>query len=94
MSDRFIRVYKKLNLDEVKEHLLVCGALSAQCANCQETDISLNKFEITNPYLSDYFYDVIFEYKPIDGDGTPTFKIPLGLTIANILDLVLLMNTH
>ena len=43
MSDKFIRVYQKLNLDEVKEHLLVCGALSAQCANCQETEIDLNK---------------------------------------------------
>ena len=43
MSDKFIRVYKKLNLDEVKEHLLVYGTLSAQCANCQETDIKLTR---------------------------------------------------
>jgi hypothetical protein len=42
MSDKFIRVYHKLSLDEVKEHLLVYGALSAQCANCQEADIKLN----------------------------------------------------
>jgi len=43
MADKFIRIYKKLNLDEVKEHLLVYGALDGQCANCQETDIDLNK---------------------------------------------------
>jgi len=43
MSDKFIRVYQKLNIDEIKEHLLVFGTLSAQCANCQETDINLSK---------------------------------------------------
>jgi len=42
MNDKYIRVYQKLNIDEVKEHLLVYGTLSAQCANCQETDIKLN----------------------------------------------------
>jgi len=42
MSDTLLRVFQKLNLDEVKEHLLVCGALSAQCANCHEADIKLN----------------------------------------------------
>ncbi|MCK4882748.1 MAG: hypothetical protein KAS92_06970 [Candidatus Omnitrophica bacterium] len=42
MSQKFIRVYKKMNIDEIKQHLLIYGDLSAQCANCQAMDLKLD----------------------------------------------------
>lgn len=41
MSQKFIRVYKKLGINEIKEHLLIYGDLTAQCARCQAMDIKL-----------------------------------------------------
>ena len=42
MSEKFIRVYKKMDLNEIKKHLLIYGDLSAQCANCQAMDLKLD----------------------------------------------------
>lgn len=42
MNERFLRVYKKIDLHDIKEHLLVYGDLSANCANCQTLDLPLN----------------------------------------------------
>ncbi len=42
MGQKFIRIYKKLDINEIKQHLLIYGDLSAQCANCQEMDIKLD----------------------------------------------------
>ncbi|MBF0511059.1 MAG: hypothetical protein HQL13_01880 [Candidatus Omnitrophica bacterium] len=42
MSDRFIRIYKKFYLDEVKTHLLTYGALSGTCANCKQMDLKVD----------------------------------------------------
>jgi hypothetical protein len=42
MQKRFIRIYKETDLIELKEHLLIYGDLSANCANCQEIDIKLD----------------------------------------------------
>ena len=42
MNDRFLRVYKKFDITEVKEHLLIYGDLSAQCAHCQAMDLKLD----------------------------------------------------
>ena len=42
MSQRFIRIYKNLDIAEIKKHLLVYGDLAANCANCQAIDIKLN----------------------------------------------------
>ena len=41
MSHAFIRVYKKMELKEIKEHLLIYGDLSGQCANCQQMELPL-----------------------------------------------------
>ncbi len=43
MSHRLIRVYKNLDIHEIKEHLLICGDLSGQCAKCQELGV---KFDV------------------------------------------------
>ncbi len=42
MSRRFIRVYKKLDIHEIKKHLLIYGDISGSCANCQKIDLKLN----------------------------------------------------
>ena len=42
MSQRFVRIYKKLDINEIKKYLLIHGDLSAQCANCQAMDLKLD----------------------------------------------------
>jgi hypothetical protein len=42
MSQKFIRIYKKMDINEIKGHLLIYGDLSAQCANCQAMDLKLD----------------------------------------------------
>ena len=42
MSERFLRIYKKFYIDEVKNHLLTYGALSGACANCKHMDLKLD----------------------------------------------------
>ncbi len=42
MSERFLRIYKKFHIDEVKFHLLTYGALSGTCANCKKMDLKLD----------------------------------------------------
>ena len=42
MSGRFLRIYKKFYLDEVKTHLLAYGALSGTCANCKALDLKID----------------------------------------------------
>ncbi len=42
MNPKFIRVYKKLDIDEVKAHLLICGDLSASCSNCNNMNLKVD----------------------------------------------------
>jgi hypothetical protein len=44
-SDRFIRIYKKFYLDEVKTHLMSYGALSGTCANCKNMDLKIDMLQ-------------------------------------------------
>ena len=39
MSQKFIRVYKKLDIDEISAHLIICGDLSSSCGNCKEVNL-------------------------------------------------------
>ncbi len=39
MSKLLIRFYKSADVKEIKSNLLICGDLSAQCANCQAIDL-------------------------------------------------------
>ena len=41
MSEKFIRVYKKFDVREIKSHLLIYGDLSASCAGCNKMDFKL-----------------------------------------------------
>ena len=43
MSEKFLRAYKKFDINEVKRHLLIYGDLSAQCAACQAMDLKLEE---------------------------------------------------
>ena len=42
MNQKFLRVYKKLDIVDIKQHLLIYGDLSANCANCQAIDVKLD----------------------------------------------------
>ena len=42
MSERFLRIYKKMDFNFVKSHLLLYGALSGSCASCKTMDIKLD----------------------------------------------------
>ena len=42
MSERFVRVFKKVDLNAIKKQLLVYGDVSGQCANCDTIDIKIN----------------------------------------------------
>ena len=41
MHKKFVRVYTKIDIEDIKQHLLIYGDLSAQCANCQAMDLKL-----------------------------------------------------
>lgn len=42
MSERYLRVYKKFYIDEVKAHLMTYGMISGMCVNCQDLDAKLD----------------------------------------------------
>jgi len=42
MTEKIIRIFKKFHIDEVKEHVLVCGDLTANCSKCNAVGIKLN----------------------------------------------------
>lgn len=37
-----MRVYKSVDLDQAKSHLLICGDLTASCANCRSVGLKLD----------------------------------------------------
>lgn len=41
-NQKFLRVYKKFDVVDVKQHLLIYGDLSASCGNCQALDIKFD----------------------------------------------------
>ena len=48
MNTKFIRVYKPLDVGQIKEHLLIYGDLSGQCANCDHLDVKLDMVACPN----------------------------------------------
>ena len=42
MSEKLVRIYKKFHIDEIKEYVLVCGDLSANCSKCNAVGIKTN----------------------------------------------------
>ena len=42
MNPKFIRVYKKLDIDDVKSHLLICGDLSVSCSHCNNMNLKVD----------------------------------------------------
>ena len=41
MNPKFIRVYKKIDIDDIKEHLMIVGDLSASCSKCNHMGIKI-----------------------------------------------------
>ena len=48
MSSRYLRVYQNLDVDKIRQHLLIYGDLSGNCANCQTIDIKLDTPQCPN----------------------------------------------
>ncbi len=42
MAEKFLRIYKKLDFDDIKEHLLIFGDLTAHCSKCRALDLKLD----------------------------------------------------
>ncbi len=42
MNEKFMRVYKKLDINDVRNHLMIYGDLSASCAKCKTLDIKFD----------------------------------------------------
>lgn len=42
MNVKFIRVYKKIDIDDVKEHMMICGDLSYSCSKCNDMTLKLD----------------------------------------------------
>jgi hypothetical protein len=45
---KFLRVWQELNLEDIKQHLLVIGELSAECFNCHELGIDIKSRSCPN----------------------------------------------
>ena len=45
MNSRFLKVYKKFDIKEIKDHLLIYGDLSGNCAKCQAMDLKLDTLQ-------------------------------------------------
>ena len=41
MNLKYLRVFKKIDLDDIQEHLLICGDLSANCAKCGQIGLKI-----------------------------------------------------
>lgn len=41
MAERYVRVFQKMDVKQISEHLLIYGDLSAICGKCKETDLPL-----------------------------------------------------
>ncbi len=59
MPERFLRIYKKFYVDEVKAHLMTYGALSGMCANCRNMDVKLDMAKC--PQCSHEFKYIAFQ---------------------------------
>ena len=42
MTEKFIRIYSKLDISKIKSQLLIYGDLSGACGNCNKIDIKIN----------------------------------------------------
>ena len=42
MSQKFIRIYRYLDINDIKNHLLIWGDLSAQCLKCNSLGLKLD----------------------------------------------------
>ena len=43
MAERFLRVYKKADVNLIKSQLLIYGDLGGQCAHCSQMDVKLDQ---------------------------------------------------
>ena len=41
MAEKLLRVFNKLDIDDIKEHLLIYGTLAASCSKCNELGLKI-----------------------------------------------------
>ena len=58
MIQRLIRIYKNLDISDIKEHLLIWGDLSASCSNCNSLGLKLESLQC--PQCSKEFKYIAF----------------------------------
>ncbi|MFA5088507.1 MAG: hypothetical protein WC552_05675 [Candidatus Omnitrophota bacterium] len=42
MNHKYLRIYKKLDFNDVREHLLIYGDLAASCSKCNALDLKMD----------------------------------------------------
>ena len=45
MNYKFIRIYKKLDVTEIKEHLIIVGDINASCARCKNLGLKIDALQ-------------------------------------------------
>lgn len=45
MSGHYLRVYKKFDIEKVKEQLLIVGDLGASCAGCKSMELTIDSVQ-------------------------------------------------
>ena len=42
MNPKLIRIYRKIDIDDIKEHLMICGDVSVSCSKCNTMSVKLD----------------------------------------------------
>ena len=45
MNHKFIRIYKKMDLEDIKEHLIIIGDTTASCAKCKSLGLKIDALQ-------------------------------------------------
>ena len=45
MNSQFIRVYQKLDIDQIKDHLLIIGDLTGSCGKCKALNLKIEELK-------------------------------------------------
>lgn len=48
MTTHYIRIWQPANVEQIKEHLMIAGDLSSDCAKCQEVGLNLTDRSCSN----------------------------------------------
>ena len=55
-QESFIRVWKKLDLDQISKHLLIAGDPRGDCANCKEVGLNIAQVQVCPNCKTEFKY--------------------------------------